>query len=181
MTAVGACQPRSLRARPTSVWLPACKPILDSRTAPFVVLHVATATIPRAGGDAVETQRRSLMAESDSLLDDVERLRLDDHVEVPDELREAIRSLQIRLGRSDQPVAPATLHAAVLQMTPGSSLSSAPLSARSTGGATRSSTRSARRKSGSNRMLLSPWPVRRGRTTGSFTSRPRRSWPVRVS
>jgi hypothetical protein len=77
-----------------------------------MVLHVATATIPRAGGDAVETQRRSLMAESDSLLDDVERLRLDDHVEVPDELREAIRSLQIRLGRSDQPVAPATLHAA---------------------------------------------------------------------
>jgi hypothetical protein len=77
-----------------------------------MVLLVATATIPQAGGDAVETQRRSLMAESDSLLDDVERLRLDDHVDVPDDLREAIRSLQIRLGRSDQPVAPATLHAA---------------------------------------------------------------------
>jgi hypothetical protein len=112
MTADDARQPRSLRARPTSEWLPACKPILDSRALLFMVLHVATATIPRAGGEAVETQRRSLMAESDSLLDDVERLRLDDHTEVPDELREAIRSLQIRLGRSDQPVAPTTLHAA---------------------------------------------------------------------
>jgi hypothetical protein len=77
-----------------------------------MVLHVATATITRVGSDAVETQRRSLMAESDSLLDDVEQLRLDDHVDVPDGLREPIRSLQVRLGRSDPPVAPATLHAA---------------------------------------------------------------------
>ena len=112
MTADTARQPSSLRARPTSEWLPACKPILDTRSLLFMVLHVATATIQRAGNDVVETQRRSLMAESDSLLDDVERLRLDDHIEVPNELREAIRSLQIRLGRSDQPVAPATLHAA---------------------------------------------------------------------
>jgi hypothetical protein len=112
MTADAARQPWWLRVRSTSEWLPACKPILDSRSRLFMVLHVATATIPRAGGDAVETQRRSLMAESDCLLDDVEQLRLDDHVEVPDALREAIRSLQIRLGRTDQPLAPATLHAA---------------------------------------------------------------------
>jgi hypothetical protein len=73
---------------------------------------MASATIPRTVGDAVETRRRSLMAESDDLLDDVERLRLDDHSEVPPPLREAIRSLQVRLGRLDPPVAPATLHAA---------------------------------------------------------------------
>jgi hypothetical protein len=52
------------------------------------------------------------MAESDSLLDDVERLRLDDHVEVPPTLRDAIRLLQVRLGRIEPPVAPSTLHAA---------------------------------------------------------------------
>jgi hypothetical protein len=73
---------------------------------------MASATIPRTADDAVEMRRRSLMAESDDLLDDVERLRLDDHSEVPQPLRDAIRSLQIRLGRTDSPVAPATLHAA---------------------------------------------------------------------
>jgi hypothetical protein len=73
---------------------------------------MASATIPRTVDDAVEMRRRSLMAESDDLLDDVERLRLDDHNEVPQPLREAIRSLQVRLGRLDPPVAPATLHAA---------------------------------------------------------------------
>ena len=73
---------------------------------------MAAATIARTEDGAVEARRRSLMAESDSLLDDVERLRLDDHVEVPQRLREAIRSLQIRLGRADPPLPPATLHAA---------------------------------------------------------------------
>ena len=72
---------------------------------------MATATITSVG-DEVEEKRRSLMAESDSLLDDVERLRLDDHLEVPQQLREAIRALQIRLGRTDPPLPPATLHAA---------------------------------------------------------------------
>ncbi len=52
------------------------------------------------------------MAESDDLLDDVERLRLDDHSEVPRQLREAICTLQVRLGRTDPAAAPATLHAA---------------------------------------------------------------------
>ena len=73
---------------------------------------MAAATITRTDDDAVEARRRSLMAESDSLLDDVERLRLDDYEQVPENLRDAIRSLQIRLGRTDPPVAPATLHAA---------------------------------------------------------------------
>jgi hypothetical protein len=59
-----------------------------------------------------ETRRRSLLAESDSLLDDVEALRLSDQTEPPPPLREAIRALQIRLGRHDPPLAPATLHAA---------------------------------------------------------------------
>jgi hypothetical protein len=61
---------------------------------------------------AGEARRRSLLAESDSLLDDVEMLRLDDHTDAPQRLREAIRALQVRLGRHDPPVPPATLHAA---------------------------------------------------------------------
>src|SRR5258706_7629803 len=77
-----------------------------------MVLAMATATISRIDGDEVEERRRALMAESDCLLDDVEMLRLDDHVEVPQHLREAIRSLQVRLGRSDPPLPPSTLHGA---------------------------------------------------------------------
>ena len=73
---------------------------------------MAAATIPQTDDDVVEMRRRSLMAESDGLLDDVERLRLDDRIEVPQQLREAISSLQVRLGRADPPTAPATLHAA---------------------------------------------------------------------
>jgi hypothetical protein len=46
------------------------------------------------------------------LLDDVEMLRLEDRTHAPLELREAIRSLQVRLGRSDPPLPPATLRAA---------------------------------------------------------------------
>jgi hypothetical protein len=59
-----------------------------------------------------ETRRRSLLAETDSLLDDVEVLCLNDHTEAPPPLREAIRALQVRLGRHEPPLAPATLHAA---------------------------------------------------------------------
>jgi len=77
-----------------------------------MVLAMAIATISRVDGDEVEERRRALMAESDCLLDDVERLRLDDHVEVPQQLHEAIRSLQVRLGRTDPPLPPSTLHAA---------------------------------------------------------------------
>ena len=78
----------------------------------MVLLQMAAATIAKTDDEAAEERRRSLMAESDALLDDVERLRLEDQSEVPQRLREAIRSLHIRLGRTDPHVLPATLHAA---------------------------------------------------------------------
>lgn len=53
-----------------------------------------------------------MMAESDALLDDVEMLRLDERTEAPVALREAIRSLQVRLGRRNPPIPAATLEAA---------------------------------------------------------------------
>ena len=59
-----------------------------------------------------ELQRRVLLAESDILLDDVEALRLLDLVEAPPWLREAIRALQIRLGRRNPPLPSETLDAA---------------------------------------------------------------------
>lgn len=59
-----------------------------------------------------ETRRRILLTESDELLDDVEMLRLNDECEAPLRLREAIRALQIRLGRRNPPLPPATLDAA---------------------------------------------------------------------
>jgi hypothetical protein len=59
-----------------------------------------------------DSRRKSLLAESDVLLDDVELLRLKDRTETPPQLREAIRALQLRLGRRNPPVPPATLHAA---------------------------------------------------------------------
>ena len=52
------------------------------------------------------------MAESDALLDEVENLRLNEEAAAPVSLREAIRALQIRLGRRHPSVAPATLEAA---------------------------------------------------------------------
>src|SRR5712692_513305 len=60
----------------------------------------------------VEVRRRTLLVESDDLLDKVERLRLEDRRDVPRSLSEAIRCLQNRLGRPDPPIPPATLHAA---------------------------------------------------------------------
>ena len=63
-----------------------------------------------AGGE--EATRRLLLAESDILLDEVENLRLSDESEAPFRLREAIRALQIRLGRRAPAVSPATLDAA---------------------------------------------------------------------
>lgn len=73
---------------------------------------MATATVKDLTYDAEEVRRRALLEESDSLLDDVEKLRLDDETEAPPQLREAIRALQIRLGRSNPPLPPAALHAA---------------------------------------------------------------------
>jgi hypothetical protein len=73
---------------------------------------MAAATVRHTDERAVEVRRRTLLAESDSILDDVESLRLEDRTETPQRLREAIRALQVRLGRSDPPLPPATLHAA---------------------------------------------------------------------
>jgi hypothetical protein len=61
---------------------------------------------------AHEARRRMLMRESDVLLEEVESLRLGDEIVPPVRLREAIRALQIRLGRRHPAVAPATLEAA---------------------------------------------------------------------
>lgn len=77
-----------------------------------MLLRVATATVTRQTETADEIRRRSLLAESDALLDDVETLRLEDRTEAPPLLREAIRSLQVRLGRRNPPLPSATLDAA---------------------------------------------------------------------
>jgi hypothetical protein len=77
-----------------------------------MVLRMAAATAAVQSHDTAEIHRRSLLAESDVLLDDVESLRLRDEVEAPPKLREAIQSLQARLGRHNPPLPPATLHAA---------------------------------------------------------------------
>ena len=58
-----------------------------------------------------ELRRRLLLAESDALLDDVELLRLNDAPAAPPRLREAIRAMQIRLGRRNPPLPAATLDA----------------------------------------------------------------------
>ena len=73
---------------------------------------VPAASLAAIGDRHAEDHRRSLMAESDRLLDEVEVLRLQDEDEAPTALREAIRMLQMRLGRTDPPLPPATLEAA---------------------------------------------------------------------
>ncbi len=74
-----------------------------------ILLRMAVAT---ASEEVIEARRRSLLAQSDLLLEDVEALRLRDADEAPPRLREAIRALQVRLGRRNPPLAPATLEAA---------------------------------------------------------------------
>ncbi len=73
---------------------------------------VALATRPLEHEQPEERRRKNLMAESDRLLDEVETLRLRDEDVAPQSLREAIQMLQVRLGRKDPPLPPATLHAA---------------------------------------------------------------------
>ncbi|GAC1682392.1 MAG: hypothetical protein PVS2B1_00830 [Candidatus Dormibacteraceae bacterium] len=76
------------------------------------MLRMAAATLLAQSEDASEVRRKSLLAESDVLLDDVETLRLDDKTHAPPRLREAIHALQLRLGRRNPPMPPATLNAA---------------------------------------------------------------------
>jgi hypothetical protein len=73
---------------------------------------VIAATLELVDEESAELRRRTLMVESDRLLDEVEELRLADSEDAPHALREAIQSLQRRLGRTDPPLPPATLHAA---------------------------------------------------------------------
>ena len=56
--------------------------------------------------------RRSLLAQSDELLDAIERLRLAERRTVPAELASAVALLQARLGRPSPVVAPATVASA---------------------------------------------------------------------
>ena len=62
--------------------------------------------------DPAEQRRRSLLNESDELLDRLEVLRLRDQTRAPNRLKNAITALQRRLGRSDPPPSPSTLKAA---------------------------------------------------------------------
>jgi hypothetical protein len=78
----------------------------------IIVLPMAAAAILAQSEQASETRRKSLLADSDVLLDDVEALRLKDETEAPPRLREAIHALQVRIGRRNPPLPPATLHAA---------------------------------------------------------------------
>ena len=59
-----------------------------------------------------EQRRRSLLNESDELLDHLEVLRLADQTRVPKRLKTAIDALQRRLGRSEPPPSASTLRAA---------------------------------------------------------------------
>ncbi len=62
--------------------------------------------------DESEVHRRLTLARSDEVLDRLELLRMADQVAVPQSLRDAIRALQLRLGRVDAPASPRTLRAA---------------------------------------------------------------------
>jgi len=73
---------------------------------------MAAVTLRSTDEESAESRRRTLMDESDRLLDEVESLRLADAEQAPDSLRDAIRLLQRRLGRTDPPLPPSTLHAA---------------------------------------------------------------------
>jgi hypothetical protein len=73
---------------------------------------MSAATILAQSEGVSEVRRKSLLAESDALLDDVETLRLEDKTHAPPRLREAIHALQLRLGRRNPPMPPATIDAA---------------------------------------------------------------------
>ena len=62
--------------------------------------------------DPADRLRRDLLLESDQLLDEVEELRLLDQLRVPEPLGKAIESLQVKAGRGEASIAPATLRSA---------------------------------------------------------------------
>lgn len=59
-----------------------------------------------------DRRRRALLASSDRLLDQLEELRLADEVDVPPALRDAVQTLQQRLGGTERLARPRTLRAA---------------------------------------------------------------------
>jgi hypothetical protein len=67
---------------------------------------------PRPPLTPAEQARRDLLKESDHLLDEVEELRLEDRQKVPEPLRTRIERLQLRAGRGEASIAPATLRSA---------------------------------------------------------------------
>src|ERR1700682_2961572 len=73
---------------------------------------MSAAAISAQSEQASESRRRSLLADSDVLLDDLENLRLQDETEAPTRLREPTHALPVRIGRRNPPLPPATLHAA---------------------------------------------------------------------
>ena len=86
-----------------------------------MVLRMTAATLIGESEVATETRRKSLLAESDVLLDDVETLRLQDSTEAPPRLREAIRMLQLRLGRRNPPLPPQLFMPRMTSSSPSSS------------------------------------------------------------
>jgi hypothetical protein len=62
--------------------------------------------------DPGEQARRRLLQESDELLEAVEELRLEDQMRVPRRLGVAIETLQLKAGRGEASIAPATLRSA---------------------------------------------------------------------
>ena len=66
----------------------------------------------RLPSDPRDSHRRRLLEESDQLLDEVEELRLRDRRRVPTRLSSAIERLQLKAGRGDASIAPASLRTA---------------------------------------------------------------------
>ena len=68
--------------------------------------------MPALRSDPRDRHRRRLLEESDQLLDEVEELRLHDRRRVPTKLSSAIERLQLKAGRGDASIAPASLRTA---------------------------------------------------------------------
>ena len=68
--------------------------------------------MPTPPSDPDDLSRRSLLQESDQLLEEVEILRLDQVRRVPPRLSSRIETLQLEAGRGEASIAPATLRTA---------------------------------------------------------------------
>ena len=61
---------------------------------------------------AADRRRRALLEVSDHILNEVEELRLREEKRVPETLRDSIEKLQVRVGRTEVPLSPATVRSA---------------------------------------------------------------------